>query len=56
MTLEQIGDAAIAEQLITCNDLDELLDDLHAFAADPTTLMALPRIVQSWGYRSQSPA
>ena len=25
-------------------------------AADPTTLMALPRIVQSWGYRSQSPA
>jgi hypothetical protein len=41
---------------LLCNDLDELLDDLHAFAADSTTLMALPRIVHSWGYRSQSPA
>ena len=50
MTLEQIADAAIAEHLITRDELDAVLDDLYRFAADPTTLMALPRIVQSWGY------
>jgi hypothetical protein len=51
MTLEQIGDAAVAERLITRDELVEVLDDFYRLAADTTTLMAMPRIVQSWGYR-----
>jgi SAM-dependent methyltransferase len=51
MTLEQIGDAAVAERLITCEELAEVLNDFYELPADTTTLIAMPRIVQSWGYR-----
>jgi len=46
LTLENIAGAAIAERLIT----REALDVLHRLAADTTTLMAFPRIVQSWAF------
>jgi SAM-dependent methyltransferase len=55
LTLENIADAAIAERLITREELDEALDVLYRLAADTTTLMAFPRIVQSWAY-SPTPA
>jgi hypothetical protein len=50
LTLENIADAAIAERLITREELDEALDVLFRLAADGTTVMAFPRIVQSWAY------
>jgi SAM-dependent methyltransferase len=50
LTLENIADAAIAERLITREELDEAVDVLYRLAADATTLMAFPRIVQSWAY------
>jgi SAM-dependent methyltransferase len=52
MTLASIADAAIAESLITRDELARVLDDFYALASDTTTLIALPRIVQSWGYRA----
>jgi SAM-dependent methyltransferase len=50
LTLENIADAAIAERLTTRDEVDAVLDDLYRLAADTTTVMAIPRIVQSWGY------
>jgi len=44
--LENIAGAAIAERLIA----REAFDVLYRLAADTTTLMAFPRIVQSWAY------
>jgi SAM-dependent methyltransferase len=52
MTLASIADAAIAEGLITRDELARVLDDFYAVADDTTTLVALPRIVQSSGYRT----
>jgi hypothetical protein len=54
LTLENVADAAIAERLITREELDDALDVLYRLAGDTTTLMAFPRIVQSWAY-SPSP-
>jgi 2-polyprenyl-3-methyl-5-hydroxy-6-metoxy-1,4-benzoquinol methylase len=52
MTLESIADSAIAEQLISRDDLGALLDELYELARDTTTLVALPRVMQTWGYRT----
>jgi 2-polyprenyl-3-methyl-5-hydroxy-6-metoxy-1,4-benzoquinol methylase len=51
LTLENIADAAIAEGVISRDELEEVLDELYRLAADPTTLITLPRIIQSWGWR-----
>jgi 2-polyprenyl-3-methyl-5-hydroxy-6-metoxy-1,4-benzoquinol methylase len=51
LTLENIADAAIDEDLATRHEVDAGLDDLYRLAADSTTFMSIPRIVQSWGYR-----
>jgi 2-polyprenyl-3-methyl-5-hydroxy-6-metoxy-1,4-benzoquinol methylase len=53
LTLENIADAAIAEGLTTRDEIDSLLDELYRLAADTTTVLALPRIVQTWGYRPE---
>jgi hypothetical protein len=51
LTLENIADAAVAEGVISQDELEEVLDELYRLAGDPTTLITLPRIVQSWGWR-----
>jgi predicted O-methyltransferase YrrM len=56
LTLGNIADAAIAEELIARDELDAVLDDLYRLAGDATTLMATPRIVQSWGYAATATA
>jgi SAM-dependent methyltransferase len=53
-TLENIADSAIAEDLIARDEADALLDEMYRLAADPTTVMAMPRVVQSWGYQAGS--
>jgi SAM-dependent methyltransferase len=50
LTLENVADAAIAERLTTREELDDALDALYRLADDTKTLMAFPRIVQSWAY------
>ena len=52
-TLENIADPVIAEQLATRQELDATIEDLTAFTADPTSLIAMPRVVQSWGVKPQ---
>jgi SAM-dependent methyltransferase len=54
LTLENIADAAIAEGLVTRDEIDRRIDDLYRLASDDRTLMSLPRIVQTWGYRPDS--
>jgi SAM-dependent methyltransferase len=49
LTMENIGDAAVADGLTTKEEVDEIVKALYDYAADPTTLVAVPRIVQSWG-------
>ena len=51
LTLENIADSAIAEGLTTRDEIDALLDELYRLASDSTTVLAIPRIVQAWGYR-----
>ena len=55
LTLENIADSAVAERLTTPDEVDALLHELHRLAADTTTFMAIPRIVQSWGHLGTSP-
>jgi SAM-dependent methyltransferase len=51
LTLESIADSSIAEGLATRTEIDAVLDELYRLAFDRTTVLALPRIVQTWGYR-----
>jgi SAM-dependent methyltransferase len=48
LTLENIADAAVAAGLVEAAEIEARVDELHAFAADPDTLLSLPRIVQVW--------
>jgi SAM-dependent methyltransferase len=54
LTLERIADAVVAEGVAVADDVTQLVAELHAEAADPTTLMLLPRTVQAWGTKSAS--
>jgi hypothetical protein len=51
LTLENIADSAIAEGLATRDEIEAVLDELYRLASDATTVLAIPRIVQAWGYR-----
>ena len=48
-TLVNIGDAGVAEGLITRADLDRTIAELDAFTQDPRTTVACPRVFQVWG-------
>jgi hypothetical protein len=52
LTLENIADSAVAEGLVTRDEIDAVLDELYRLASDTTTVLAIPRIVQAWGYRA----
>jgi hypothetical protein len=49
--MERISSAVLRHGLATSDEIVEIVDRLRLFAADPTTLMALPRMVQVWGRR-----
>jgi ubiquinone/menaquinone biosynthesis C-methylase UbiE len=51
-TLINIGDAAVAEGLITRSELDETTAELAAYIRDGSTTVACPRIFQVWGRTS----
>jgi SAM-dependent methyltransferase len=49
MTLEAIAAAVLEDGLASREEIDDLVRELYAFAADPATLAGLPRIVQVSG-------
>jgi hypothetical protein len=51
LTMENIADAVLADGLATREEIDGIVHELYAFAADPTTVAGLPRVVQAWGRR-----
>jgi hypothetical protein len=49
ITLERIADAVLADGLVTGEELQAMIDELDAFARDPHTVHAGPRVFQAWG-------
>jgi hypothetical protein len=49
VTMQLIGGSLLRYGLATEAEIDTLAQKLRAFADDPATLAALPRIVQVWG-------
>jgi len=41
----------LTDGIASREEVDNLVRDLYAFAADPKTITGLPRGVQSWGRR-----
>lgn len=48
ITLEAIADAILADGLTTAEDLRDTIEELYAFARDPHTVLAGPRVFQAW--------
>ncbi len=48
-TMEKIGPAVLRHGLATSAEIEEILDSMRDFAADPRTLVAMPRMGQAWG-------
>jgi SAM-dependent methyltransferase len=51
LTLENITDALVQEELATREEISGLLRELADYVASPETLAGLPRVVQTWGRR-----
>lgn len=51
ITLEAIADAVLANDLCNLEELEQTVDELYDFARRDDTVVSLPRIVQTWGYR-----
>jgi SAM-dependent methyltransferase len=52
LTMENIAPAVLADGLAAQDEVDRLVDELYAFAADPSTLAGPPRVVQAWGTKA----
>lgn len=50
-TIENIAQPVIAEGLATEDELAETIEGLRVLTADPTSLVAMPRVVQSWAVK-----
>jgi SAM-dependent methyltransferase len=48
-TMEKIGPTVLRHGLATAEEIDVVVDDMRTFAADPRTLVAMPRMGQAWG-------
>lgn len=51
LTMENIADAVLQENLATPAEIEEIVRELYDYAADPTTLVSTPRVVQTWGWK-----
>ncbi len=49
LTMENIADAVLQEQLATREEIDQIVRELYDYAANPMTIAGTPRIVQAWG-------
>jgi hypothetical protein len=52
LTMEFVAEAILAEGLAERREVERIIAELYEFARDPRTLMSLPRVVQTWGYRT----
>ena len=52
-TLAASADSIVADGLASRDEVVAAIDQLAAFTADPTTLLAEPRVFQVWAYRSE---
>jgi SAM-dependent methyltransferase len=52
ITLENIADAILQDGLAARQEIDALIHELYAFAADPRTVAGLARVIQAWGRRA----
>lgn len=52
MSMARQRAAVVAAGVVTADEYDAAHAEMRTFASDPTTLLAGPRIVQSWGRRS----
>ena len=48
LTLERIADSAIGEGVADSDEIADIIAELYAEAADPTTLMSSARVIQAW--------
>ena len=51
LTLVNIADSILAEELATEAELQFAIEDLTRFTDDPRTLVSMPRVFQVWGRR-----
>ena len=49
VTLENIAEAVLADRLMGEDELAAVIEELHAFAREPHTILGGPRIFQVWG-------
>jgi SAM-dependent methyltransferase len=49
ITLTHVRDSVVSGGLASAREVDGLVAELEAFAADPRTIISLPRIFQAWG-------
>ena len=49
VTLENIAEAVLRDDLATEEELREAIEELYAFARDPRTVLGGPRVFQAWG-------
>ena len=53
LTMESIQDCLLEEGLSSKEEIAQIIDELYRFAQDPKALASFPRVIQTWGYRSQ---
>ena len=49
LTMENIADAVLKDGLATREEIDDVVRELYEFAADPSTVAGMPRVLQVWG-------
>jgi SAM-dependent methyltransferase len=54
ITMDRISGAVISEGLADRSEVQQIIDGLNAAAADPETVMSVPRVFQVWGKRASS--
>jgi SAM-dependent methyltransferase len=50
LSLALIVDAVVSEGVATALEVEQAVAELYDHAANPTTLMGMPRVVQAWGF------
>jgi SAM-dependent methyltransferase len=53
LTMSAVIDSVVSDGLATREEVEAIVEALTAFAADPRTVAAIPRVVQAWGRRPQ---
>ena len=54
ITMQNIADTVIEDELASRDEIDALTAELYRFAENPRTVAGVPRIVQAWGRRKNT--